>query len=96
MRKKQETSAEVQVIEPKLSSKAYRKRWAQWIQKIWSTDPFVCPKCGKEMGIVAFIEDQAVIRKILVSMNICEDPERPPPRPLPRALHEYDEYECAS
>jgi hypothetical protein len=92
MRKKQEkeTSGEAEVIEPVLSSKAYRKRWAQWIQKVWATDPLLCPRCGDKMGIVAFIEDRAVIKKILTYLDLWVVPKRPPPKPLLRDLDEYD------
>ncbi len=93
MRKKQETSEEVQIIEPKLSSKTYRKRWAAWINKIWNTDPLICPKCGATLEIIAFIEDHAVIKNILTSLDLWKIPERPPPKPL---LQDLDEYEIAS
>ena len=42
------------------------------------------------MGIVAFIEDQALIRNILVSLDLWEKPARPPPTPLFQDLDEYD------
>jgi len=45
------------------------------------------------MGIVAFIEDQAVIKKILVSMDLWEKSARPPPKSL---LLDLDEYEITS
>jgi hypothetical protein len=44
MRKKKETSGEVEVIEPVLSSKSYGKRWAAWMKIVWDTDPLVRPK----------------------------------------------------
>jgi hypothetical protein len=72
------------------SSKAYRKRWAQWIQKVWGTDPLVCPRCGEKMSVIALIEDQVVIKKILVCLDLWEVPARPPPRPLLQDLAEYD------
>jgi hypothetical protein len=96
MRKKQEASEEVHIIEPVLSSKAHRKRWAQWIQKVWDKNPLICPKCGAKMTIISFIDEFAVVKKILESMDLWKIPERPPPKPLPRDLYEYDEYECAS
>ena len=96
MRKKQqqaENAGELQVIEPVLSSKAYRKRWAAWIQKVWGTDPLLCPKCGEKMHIIAFIEDQVVIWKILVSLDLWEKSARPPPKSL---LQDSDDYDIAS
>lgn len=55
MRKKQQISEELLIIEPVLASKAYRKRWAVWIKKIWNEDPLTCPRCGAMMDTVAFI-----------------------------------------
>jgi len=56
----------------------------------------VCPRCGERMSIIAFIDKFAVVKKILESMDLWEIPERPPLKPLPQDLYEYDEYECAS
>ncbi len=61
-------------------------RWAALIRKIYEVDPLVCPKCGGEMKILAFIDDVAVIRKILdhlgLSLSSGTDPPHshsPPP-----------------
>ncbi|MFP4088638.1 MAG: hypothetical protein ACLFUL_17810 [Desulfobacteraceae bacterium] len=35
------------------------------IHKIYEVDPLTCPKCNRAMRILAFIEDQDVIRKNL-------------------------------
>lgn len=80
----------MQIIEPVLSSKTYRKRWAALIKKIWNTDPLVCTKCGEKMSISAFIDEFAVVKKILESMDLWSVPERPPPKPLPQNLYEYE------
>ncbi|MGV8119060.1 MAG: hypothetical protein AB2L14_04765 [Candidatus Xenobiia bacterium LiM19] len=44
------------------------------------------------MALVAFIEDQAVIRKILTHLDLwtVTVPERPPPKPLIQDLDDYD------
>ena len=47
-----------------LSSK-FRQNWARLIRKIFKVDPLVCPKCRGPMRIVAFIEDDRIIKKIL-------------------------------
>ena len=52
-------------LEPDGSSKEYRKNWARLIQKIYEVDPLTCPKCQGRMRILAFIEDEQVIEKIL-------------------------------
>ena len=54
---------------------------------------FVRPRCEEKMDILAFIEDQAVIRKILVSLDLWEKHCRPPPRLL---LQDMDTFDIAS
>jgi hypothetical protein len=53
-----------------LSRKRFKKNWARLIQKIYNVDPLKCPKCGGKMRIIAFIEEDAVIRKILTHLNL--------------------------
>jgi zinc transporter ZupT len=42
-----------------------RRSWAQLIKRIYEVDPLVCPSCGAEMKVIAFIIDHAVVDKIL-------------------------------
>lgn len=63
--------------------KLCRMRWAALIKRVYEVDPLLCPKCGGEMKIIAFIEkrNQAeVIEKIL---KYCGIWDRAPPRPSP-------------
>jgi len=62
------------------SSKEYRKNWARLIQKIYEVDPLTCPKCQGQMRILAFIEDEEVIKKILKHLGLWEMKARPPPK----------------
>ncbi len=48
-----------------ISEKASRKTWARLIAKIYEIDPFICPKCGSEMKVIAIIQDSTEIKKIL-------------------------------
>ena len=57
------------ILEPPLPDKALRKNWARLIQKIYEVDPLVCPACRGKMGVIAFIEEQEVIRKILTHLG---------------------------
>jgi hypothetical protein len=66
-------------LEPQLTDKAFRKRWARLIQKIYEVDPLVCSSCGGAMRVIAFIEDQDVIRKILTHLGLRQIKHRPKP-----------------
>jgi hypothetical protein len=48
-----------------LEWRAARHRWAQLIRRICEVDPFLCPRCGGPMRIIAFITEPRVIGKIL-------------------------------
>ena len=51
--------------------------WARLIHKIFDVDPLLCPNCGKEMRIIAFITNYQEVKKIL--KHIGEETQRPPP-----------------
>ena len=64
----QELCAEAEMpdeTECDISGKACRKAWARLLAKIYEIDPFVCPKCGSEMRVIAVIKDLAEIKRIL-------------------------------
>ncbi len=42
-----------------------RRRWVQFIKQPYEVDPLLCPRCAGEMRIIAFIDQQEVIEKIL-------------------------------
>ena len=50
------------------------------IQKIHEMDPLTCPKCQGPMRIIAFIEDEEVIEKILKHLGLWDLKARPPPK----------------
>jgi hypothetical protein len=77
------------ILEPDGSSKEHKKNWARLIQKIYEVDPLTCPKCQGRMRILAFIEDDEVIKKILKHLGLWEVKARPPPRvnPSPPNIH---------
>ena len=58
--------------------KACRRTWAQLIEKVYLVSPLVCPRCRSTMNIISFIEDPAVVRKILKHLGICEIEARHP------------------
>jgi hypothetical protein len=46
-------------------ARALRRSWAQLIKRIYEVDPLVCPSCGSEMKVIAFITEHAVVDAIL-------------------------------
>ena len=65
--------------------KQCRSQWARLIKKIYETDPLVCPRCQGPMTVISFLEDPAVVKRILVHLKLREVPGRsPPPASVPR------------
>lgn len=58
--------------------KKCRANWARLIQKIYEIDPLICPKCNGTIRVIVFIEEAAVIRKILEHLGLWVVPTRPP------------------
>jgi hypothetical protein len=52
--------------------RALRRSWAQLIKRICEVDPLVCPSCGSEMKVIAFIIDHAVVDRILRHLERVE------------------------
>ncbi len=42
-----------------------KQAWARLLAKVYEIDPFVCPKCGSEMKVIAVIQETEEIRCIL-------------------------------
>ena len=62
--------------------------WARLIHKIFEANPLTCPKCCKEMKIIAFITDYQEVKKIL--KHIGEETQRAPPLPAATVNLEFD------
>lgn len=67
------------LIENDMSRKAFRRNWARLIQKVYHTDPLLCPKCNGSMRIISFIEEEAVIKQILTHLNLWMPGNHDPP-----------------
>ncbi len=50
----------------------FRRNWARLIQKIYQIDPLLCPKCQGSMKVISFIEDHALIKKILMHLGLWD------------------------
>ena len=68
------------ILELEGSSKEHKRNWARLIQKICEVDPLTCPKCQGRMRILAFIEDEEIIKKILKHLGLWERKARPSPK----------------
>ena len=61
------------------------KKWRELIKQVWEVDPFDCPRCGSEMKLIALIDDNEVIEKILRHLDLWQKeaiPARAPPKPV--------------
>lgn len=85
------------LIKSNISKKKFKKNWARLIQKIYNVDPLTCPKCSGEMRIVAFIEDEYLIKKILKHLNLWFSENKSPPKTTKNIFSsESVEYDCGS
>jgi hypothetical protein len=51
------------------------------IKRIFEVDPLVCPACGSEMKVIAFIRDHGVVDKMLRHLRRTDvERERGPPQ----------------
>jgi hypothetical protein len=72
-----------------VSASAAKRAWARLIKQVYEVDPLVCPQCAGAMRIIAFIEQPAVIEKILRHLGLWPAPAHSPPaaaRPVPLSL----------
>jgi len=58
------------------AARSGRSRWAQLLARIYEVLPLLCPSCGGQMRILAFLTDPPVVRSILIHLDL---PDRPPP-----------------
>ena len=58
-------------------------KWRELIKKVWEADPLLCPRCSREMRIVALINDGDVIERILRHLGLWQQGVRviPPTGP---------------
>ena len=63
------------------------------IRKVYEVDPMLCPKCGGQMKVIAFIMDYAVVDRIIDYLKLTFAAEKPPPS---RALTEVALMAAAS
>ncbi|MFC1329260.1 MAG: hypothetical protein G8D66_00535 [gamma proteobacterium symbiont of Ctena orbiculata] len=54
--------------------------WAQRLKRVFNIDVSICPQCGGEAKVIASIEDQQIIDKILA--HLMKKGALPPPLEL--------------
>ncbi len=59
-----------------VEASAYKKAWARLLLKVYKIDPFICPRCGSEMKVLAIILKPQEIKRIL---HHLVKQGRPPP-----------------
>ena len=64
-----------------------RLRWAQLLARIYEVLPLLCPSCGGEMRILAFLTEPVTVRTILVHLEL---PHCPPPLTPARGPPQHD------
>ena len=89
--KKEKSQPEYYIIENESPGRLNRS-WARLIQKIYEVDPLLCPRCGKKMRIIAFIEDYKIVKKILDHVGMYEFGKKRAPPKIESSPDEFDEY----
>ena len=77
------------INEPEETKKPVSRTWATWIKKIYEVDPLICPKCGSDMKIKAFIFDPREIARITKHLGVQW---RAPPSIQSKNSEPYIEY----
>ena len=70
---------------------ALRRTWARLIRKIYEADPLLCPRCGGTMKVIAVIDQEEVIYRILSHLNLLapgDGPRAPPHSGLRELIYE--------
>ena len=57
-----------------------RMRWVQLLKRVFYIDIEQCPHCGGQLKLIAAIEEQAVIQRILTHLGLAAPPPRAPAR----------------
>ena len=75
---------------PKRSKAHYL--WAVLIARIFEVFPLLCPKCGGQMRLIAFITEGVQIRKILDHIGVDSEPPQISPARGPPLWDDYDAH----
>lgn len=56
------------VVAPWPALRARRRRWAEMLRRVFAVEVEVCPSCGGEMRILAFVTEPSVVTCILAHL----------------------------
>ncbi len=59
--------------------------WAMLLARLFASLPLVCPNCGADMRIIAFITEATPVRRILLALDEPAEPPRIAPARGPPA-----------
>ena len=51
-----------------VDSQTYKRAWARLLAKVYEVDPYICPKCGSEMKVIAVIQEPGEIKRIFLHL----------------------------
>ena len=68
-----------------------RLSWAKLIKKVYEVDPLLCPFCGADFTIIAFITDFATARAIRRSLKLPTQEPQPLAHGPPHELELLDQ-----
>lgn len=77
-RKRAKTGPLLPIVEPP-SAPITSPGWRELIKRLYEVDPLICPICGSEMKVIAFITHYEVIDKIIHHLRLIFRCQRPPP-----------------
>jgi hypothetical protein len=78
-----DSKEEAEGAEEAIHRRAARYAWALLLARIYEVFPLVCPRCGGEMRIIAFIIDAGAVRDILTPLGEPTSPPRLMPARAP-------------
>ena len=64
------------IIEPVQPKRSAHYLWAVLMARIYEVFPLLCPLCGGQMRIIAFITHSAEIRQLLDHIGVASEPPR--------------------
>jgi len=80
-----EESVSLVVFDDMPDRKECRRAWARLIYQVYEVDSLKCPRCGKRMKLIAFIQDRHEVVRILKHLGLwpMEYPSAAPARASP-------------